>query len=467
MFSRSILSNYLGALFGLALSRGLRFVGVVYCVRVVGDFTWGQTVSSLAIVSFLTLLMDQGLGASPLLFRLRERAADARLMRLISGYRLAMAAGILVTLHVVHRLMVPLDALVLTYALVLLPRALAIDWWFQRRELYQFTTYIASVRTLAFFLLAVTFVRPGAGAEVILYIEIASEAAAILFSRLLARRAAPVADVVDAEPFGIGTLVRFSLPFLLIAVLNNIQGLGDILFLRLFAGNVDTAHYDMGMKVSMLYFFVGATLVQVLRPKLTRLHQTGDASRVILLLHTASAQLMLASSLLLLPSLYFAEPLIRMLYGRDVPLAAFVFQWGPLWVGVSFVTILTADTLLSLGRRKAYVVGAFVAALTVVAVNAVLVPRFGGHGPVFAKVLAELAFLTVAIRCLPRELVSGYRGGLFLQLGSLALLVGMYAVSHAAGVPLLGLAGSLAFLAAVAWKRRVFSRGTLAVLREN
>lgn len=467
MLSRSILSNYLGALFGLAVSRGLRFVAVVYCVRMAGDYTWGQTVSSLAIVSFLALLMDQGLGASPLLFRLRDRAADARLVRLVSGYRFAMAVVLLAALHAVNRLVLPLDALALTYALVLLPRAFAIEWWFQRRELYQFTTYIASFRTLGFFLLALAFVRPGAGAETILYIEIASEAASIAFAHLLARRAAPVPGGEEAEPFGIGTLVRFSFPFLLIAVLNNIQTVGDVLMLRAFAGEVETARYDMGIKISMLYFFVGATLVQILRPKLTRLHQAGETGRLTLLLRTASTQMVLVSSLLLLPSLYFAEPVVRLLYGRDIPLTAFVFRWGPLWVGTSFVTMLTADTLLSLGRRKAYVLGAFAAAIVILLANLALLPRFGGQGAVFAKVLSELAFLAIAMNRLPPDVLSGYRKGLWLQVGSLVVLATVFLASDGLGIPLAGLAVSLVFLGCVAWRRRAFSRETLAVLREN
>ncbi len=468
MISRSILSNYLGSLFGLAVSKGLRFAGVVYCIRMVGDYTWGQTVSTIALLSFLAFIIDQGLSGSPLLYHLRSRVADARLLRMISGYRLSMAVLFVAAIHLFHRVIVPLDELVLVYAFVLIPRALAVDWWFHRREQYQVTTYIASVRTLVFFGLVLVFVRPGAGAETLLFIEMAAEAVSIAFGYIMMRfsRAGATPDETGPE-FGLGDLLRFSFPFLLIALLNQVQVSMDIVLLRFFLGSEVTAQYDVGIKIGFLYFFVGATFVQIIRPKLTRLYQTGDLARVGHILRTTSSLLLLAGSLLLLPSFYFSGDIISLLYNRDGGLPAFVFQWAALWVGVSFMTMLGTDTLLSLGKRRFYLYAAGVCAVVNIAGNLVLLQVFGGHGAIFAKILSEAAFLVAALAFIPREVRSTFAASLGFQFLVLAGFVVVLLGSAAFDAPMAGFALSLAGCGLIVWRGRVFSHETFAVLRDN
>src|SRR5690606_22180793 len=113
-----------------------------------------------------------------------------------------------------------------------------------------------------------------------------------------------------------------------------------------------------GLKVAILYFFVGAAVVQIIRPKLARLNLAGEVATIGRVLRTSSGALMLVSGLLLIPSLYFSEEIVSLLFGYDREVSSFTFRWAGLWVGTSFLTILCADTLLSLGRRRDYVKGA-------------------------------------------------------------------------------------------------------------
>lgn len=468
MFSRSILSNYLGSVAGLAISKGLRFFAVALCVRMVGDYSWGEVVSTLAAFIFVGLLLDQGLGASALLFRLRDRAADDRLLALIPRCRLLATVVFLVGLHGFHYAIHPLPPLVRLYSLVLIPRAFAIDWWFQRRELFQFTLYVASARTLLFFALALLFVKPGASAATVVLAEMASEGASIGVAWLLRGSAGRghTASVAEA-PFRLRELLVFSLPFLAVGLLNAVQASADVLILKFFLGEKAVARYDVGARVGFLYFFLGASVIQIIRPKLTRLHAAGDMGTLGTVLEASSSLLLLLSSFFLVPSLYFAEPLLRLSFGYDQGLSVHTFRWAALWVASTFMTMLCADTLLSLGRRRDYVRGAAFCAVVNLAANVILIRTTSGYGAIFAKVLAEFAFMAFSLRLLPADLRARLRRPLTFQILTLSAFVAIYLAAARAGRPMLGLSLSLCLLALVVLRGGFFSRATLAVFRQN
>jgi O-antigen/teichoic acid export membrane protein len=469
MFSKSIFSNYLGSLLGLAVSKGLRFVAVVLCVRMVGDYSWGQSVSTIAIMAFAAFLVDQGLGSSPLLFHLSNRAADKRLLGLIAGYRTCVAVLLIALIHAFHYAVHPVDPLIRLYSWVLIPRALTLDWWFIRRQLYQVTLLIGSVRTLLFLGAVILWVRPHSGASTLLIAELATEAAAIAFSYLLIRyRRRHGEGEGEAPAIGLRELLVYSFPFLLIGVLNTVQSSMDIVLLRFLRGSEAVASYDIGTKMGFLYFFAGATMIQILRPKLTLLHQAGeDYKRIGTLLRMASSVLLLLTCLFMIPSFFFAPEVMRFVFDNDSPMTAGVFQWVALWVGTSFLTILCADTLLSLGRRRDYVRGAFLCAFCNIAANLVLIRFFSGYGAIFAKVFSEAVFLVWTFRCLSPAVRSEIREALGFQFAVIGSLVSFCLLSMAFGHRPLWLALSGVVVAYAVRRGRVFTRETLAVLRQN
>jgi len=434
----------------------------------VGNYTWGQATSTLAIFSFLTFFIDQGLGSSPLLFHLQDRTVDKRLLFLLSFYRTSMAALFIAALYLIHYAFHPLDKLILIYAFVLIPRALSVDWWFLRRELYQITLYIASIRTLLFLFLVMLLVRHGTHAKVLVSIEMLSEAASVIFGYVailgLSR------NKTQKEPafeFGIRELLIFSFPFLIIGLLNTVQSSLDIVFLRFFRGSEVVAQYDIGSKIGFLYFFLGATVIQIIKPKLTRLYHEKDTQRMGSILRTTSAILVLLSSCFLLPSLYFPSELIGLFFKKNQDLTIFVFRWAALWVSISFLTMLCSDTLLSLGRRRDYVRGAWLCAFTNIFANFILLQLFSGYGAIFAKIISEVSFLGFSLFWLPPDIRKEISDALIFQLSVLAVLIGLYGLSILCGYKLVWLSISLGICVALGFFGKVFTRATLVILREN
>ncbi len=465
MNAKSILANYVGSTFGMALAKGFRFLAVVLCIRLVGNHAWGEVVSTLAIFAFVTLLVDQGLSASPLLFRLHDRSADNRLLFLIPSYRLAVSAAVIGGLYAFDALIAPVPGLALLYSLVLLPRALGIEWWFQRRELFQVTTYIAAAKAAFFLAMVALFVRPGADASLIIALELASElvGAMVAYGAMLYCRRRDGA-LATARDFGLGGLLAFSLPFLLMAALNTLQSSIDVVFLKFMFGAESVARYDIGNKVSFLYFFMGVAIVQIVRPKLTLMHHSGNRESMAAVLRAVSGYLLAFNAAILIPSLHFAPDIIRLLFDRTDPLSVFVFRWAAAWVGIAFASTLCSEVLLALGFRRRYLQAAILCGIANVVGNAILLRLFAEYGAIIAKILADAVFVTATFLFLPGWIRKEVFASLGLQLAGLSLGVGCYAGARVLGGGHAWILLSVAGVLAIGYYGGAFSRRSLSAL---
>ena len=466
LFSTSIYSNYLWSILNLVLSKGLRFAGILVCIRLVGTLTWGEITSTLVIVGFMAFLVDQGLNESPQVYRVHERGLDLPLIFKISLYRLGMACLVIACLHL-SRLVSSLPSpLVLAYAFVLIPRSLNIDWFFHRRERYHLTMVINSFRAVLFFGMVALLVRKGSPAKTVILIEIASEASGLIFSYILAGWSG-LRNRTERIPLSLRHLLRFSAPMLLTTIVGTVPASIDIIFLKFFSGNEAIGQYDIGGKIGSFYFFTGATLIQIILPKLARLHASASFGKIEDILGSSSKILLVLTSLLLVPSFFFPSEIMTLIFKKNFPLAVYVFQWIPVWVYLSCMTMLNSIVLLATGRRREYFYGAVLCASTSLVGNWILISQFSGKGAVMAKILAESVFLAYSLAKLPPEIKARCLRNMGLQLGNLILLIGLFVLSTHLGERGIFLALSLGFCLAVVVHQRTFSRKTLASLMEN
>lgn len=428
----SILSNMAWSTFHLVLSKVIRFIAIAYCVRKVGPYTWGEIASTLVTVGFLYFLVDQGLGTAPALYKVDQRPLDNIFLKKINLYRLAMAAILIIALQMIHRLVMPVNHLVLIYSFALLPRALSLDWWFHRREKYHVTTGLASLRVFVFAIGAFLYVQQGDSPDVILYLEMAVEGLGCAAGYLLYRRATlkepsvPPAPVEDLRYF---ELAKIGFPYLLIGTLITVHQSVDILFLKYMCGFKDVGEYDIGYKIAFFLFFIGAGVIQVIRPKLARLNIEGRMDTISSILSSCSKILAALGCGYLVISLYFSELIIPLIFEGTGSLTYFVFQWAPVWVAVAFMTMLCADTLLCLGEKKKYFRGALYCAIANVTTNYVLILNFGARGAIFATLISELVFLGYSYSNLPNAIRAPLAKSLVPQAGAFSAIILIFGIS--------------------------------------
>jgi O-antigen/teichoic acid export membrane protein len=465
LFSTSIYSNYVWSTLNLTLSRGLRFLGVLLCIRQVGMHAWGQVAASVVTITLLGFLVDQGLGNTPQIFRVGERGLDKPLLAKISFYRLAMALVAIAVLRAGSAYGV-VTSLVAAYSLIFIPRALNIDWLFHRREQYQLTMVIASVRTFIFLGLVLLVLNPASTAMTVIAMEIASEAGGLLFSYALLWTVGKGPGKGDGA-FSMRTLLIFTAPVLLTAVLETIPGTADVYFLRHFLGYESVGQFDIGGKIGLFYFFFGAALIQIIIPKLARLHAQGDAARMGEILKSASKVLLVLASALAILSFYYSEAIVQAVFKNPYPLTVFAFRWFPVWVYASCFTMINTIVLLSANRRREYLYGvAFACALNVLG-NWALIGRFGGNGVVFARIFSETVLMAYAYLKLPDAIRSALRTDMGTQAVNLAVLIALYFGTLPLHRPWLGCAVSLAWCACVIAWQRTFTRRNILVLVRN
>lgn len=464
LFSTSIYSNYVWSILNLALSRGLRFLGILICIRQLGIHAWGEVAAAAVTITMLGFLVDQGLGGTPQIFRVGERGLDKPLLAKISLYRLAMALGTIVALRAGSAIGA-VTPLVAVYSLIFIPRALNIDWLFHRREQYQLTMVIASVRTMIFLGLVLVFLNPASAAMSVVTMEIASEAGGLLFSYVLLRTVGKGVGPGEGR-LSMRTLLIFTSPVLLTAILETIPGAADLFFLRHFLGYESVGQFDIGGKIGVFCFFFGAALIQIILPKLARFHAQGDFARMSEILKSTSKLLLVLASALAIPSFYYSEAIVQAVFKNPYPLAAFAFRWFPVWVYVSCFTMVNTIVLLSANRRREYLYGVAFACVLNIACNWVLIGRFGGNGVVFARIFSESVLMVYAYLKLPVVIRGAMRADMGTQVLNLAVMVALYFGTLPLHRPWLGCAASLAWCAGViAWQGTFTGRNFRILVR--
>ncbi|HLU70469.1 MAG TPA: polysaccharide biosynthesis C-terminal domain-containing protein [Fibrobacteria bacterium] len=457
--------NLFLSVLNLVLGKGLRLVAITLAVRQMGPESWGQATATFAFLTLIGLVVSQGLGGLPQIYRVNERALDRPLLFNITAYRLLMAALVIAALHLLAPHVPAIGPHVLLYAFVLIPRALSLDWLFHRRERYHLTLGIAALRAVIFFGLIAGLVGPESSARTVILADLVSEVVGTLAGYLLLPRAG-LAGSPRGGSLRLGVMLLAALPLWLTEALHTLTLTTDILILRFVHGYQAVAEYDIGAKIGMAYFFVGAALVQIVLPKLGKFHATGDYASLSRVLSVSSALLLVLGALLLLPSFYFADEVVRLLFDKDYADTVLVFQWVPVWVYASFMTMLNVTVLLAVGKRKLYFYGALIGTAVNVTGYWFLIREFAGPGAVAARLLGELVLFAYAFFVLPAAVKAAYRREVVLQFGLLAALVGIHLTVGGVSRPV-GLGLSLLVCGAVFWRRRVFSRATLQTLRSH
>jgi O-antigen/teichoic acid export membrane protein len=462
----SIFSNYFWSLLNLVLSKGLRFFGIVLCVRQIGIEPWGQVASTFVTVAFLGFIVDQGLGSTPQVFKVGDRALDWTLVRVICRYRLAVALGLSAVLAAAHGAFGLPSGIVLAYACILPVRALSIEWLYHRRERYHFTLFIGLTRMIAFFMMVVLLVHRTSSPILVVGIEMAAEAIGVATGYAMLGKLGLTAESGSGR-LTLADILLFSLPVLLNGMMDSALGSADILVLRHLRGFDVVGQVDIGGKVGMTYFFLGATLIQIILPKLARLHGAGETERMKQILTSTGKALLMLGTALLIPSFYFSHELLQLIFKRAYPLTEFVFQWLPIWVYVTPLTMMNMSLLLATNRRKDYLLGTAISAVVNVGGNFLLIQWMGGGGVVVARFISEGIFLIYSFLRLPPAFRIGRLRNSGIYFANLAAQLLLFRLCAVYGHRALFLSLALALFVAVIAAQRTLTRGNLSVLVQN
>ena len=187
------------------------------------------------------------------------------------------------------------------------------------------------------------------------------------------------------RPHVVVVAVRESWPVWLSTVCTLLYMRGDLLLLGQLASQADVGVYAVASKLSEVLYIVPVVLAEALFPHLIRA-KGGSAAEYAGRAQLFADLLVAATLATVVAGLLVATPLIPAVFGAPYAPAVPVF-WVHAWSAL-FVTLAVARTkwLVTEGLQRYEPALALVAALAVLGLNILLIPRWGPVGAAFAAV---------------------------------------------------------------------------------
>lgn len=401
-----------GATVAMALrvvGAGLAFLFNVALGRLVGAHGAGLYYLALTAASVAAIVGRLGLENAMLRFAAAahaqgDRRALAGVQRL--GLRVALGASALTTLAVLlaarwlSRTVFSEPALVLPLALMaiaVVPTSLLTLYGELLRALGKVRDYVLvqSVLGPGLGLVLLLVLAPALGATGAVLAHVAAAALVTGVAAALWRRATPGLREV-APAFDLGRLLRTSLPLLWIAAMAFIMGWTDTVMLGIWEDARTVGIYGAATRASMLTSFILVGVNAVAAPKFAALYAQGERGALDRLARNATKLMAVAAAPFLV--LFLVAPgLVLRLFGPEFPAGAAAL--AILAVG-QFVNVASGSVgylLVMTGHEKAMRNDIIGTAALNVALNALLIPRYGMTGAAVATALSLAVLNLVAV----------------------------------------------------------------------
>jgi O-antigen/teichoic acid export membrane protein len=251
-------------------------------------------------------------------------------------------------------------------------------------------------------------------------------------------------------------LVRAGIPIGLMSLLAIVLLRLDVTMLSFLGDAAQVGVYGVAVRLIEATQFLGTALSAAMLPWLARAGRSGPAD-----LARGYALGLKAINALLLPiglgMVLFAEPIIHTLYGATFDDAVLPLQLLGMVTLVYGINSFAATLLIARDRPRAYVRLVPPVIVQNVALNLVLIPRYGPAGAAFdtllsTTLLTALALWQAHVTIGPSDLVGAFAGPLLGGAAMTAVVLGLHL--PAAAEALAGLSAYVVVLAACEWLTR-------------
>ena len=191
-------------------------------------------------------------------------------------------------------------------------------------------------------------------------------------------------------------ILRRAVPLVASALLGLMIYNADFIFLRAMRGPADVGYYAAAYTLISFLINLGIAYSLSLLPTLTRLRSEPEHQRA--LYHTASAHVFAAALPVAIGGFLLASGIIALFFGPEYAAAVIALQILVWSIPLSLVRDVPIIALMASGREDRVLRTSGAAAASNLALNALLIPRYGIAGAAAATVITEGARLVLAIR---------------------------------------------------------------------
>jgi O-antigen/teichoic acid export membrane protein len=446
----TILKNFKSLLFAQIISQIFGFFTVVYLARTMGASGFGIIVFAQTLLSYFGIISDLGIT------RLGTREV-ARNYDVVKDYVenvisiriiLTLIAFILVVIGTYLSDRVYISKLVIIlFSLSLFANTIFVDWIFKGLEQMQYVAIANIIERVSYFVLVMTIVDKNTN---IIAVPLIYFVGNLLASAYLIYILSVKIGVHLRLNYNYGIWKKFlymSLPLALSNVMVRINNNIDTLFLGILKNDEIVGYYNAAYKIILVVFLVGGFYVTAIFPSASRLFHN-SIKELEKLLNISVRLLMLIGIPIAFGGVLLAKQIITSIYGQRFVASVDAFQVLCIYIPLSFVTMVYADTLIACDMQKDYAVGMAISATMNIAFNLLLIPSYGMVGAATATIISEAVLFTYSYFRLKRLLQVGFIKQFRIPIVSSVVMCSLLIYVHYSIVVMISL-GAITYLIAL------------------
>lgn len=372
-----------------------------YVTRILGPEGLGRVFSSASVIAFFSIFAELGIPVYGI--RACARVRNDRKALTQTAYEiliinslscLAVYAVLAICLLVVPRFAED-RILILIMSSSIILNAVGAEWLYKALEKYQYIT----VRSVIFMTLetAAVFALIHASSDYVIYGFLTISAAA----------ASNIVNLLNLHKYidnrtGSRPVLRKHLPGMMtlfaLAAATTIYTNLDLVLLDFMKGNVEAGYYGVSVKIKLVMVNLITSVSAVLLPRISYMAGSGD-QEIYSLLRKTMGGIIAVSVPAACFFTAFADKCIMVIAGSGFAgsvLPMRILMPAIVLIGISNVTGM--HLLVPTGREKAVTRAAWIGAVSDLALNAVLIPRYASAGAASATLTAELLVMICLLK---------------------------------------------------------------------
>ena len=389
-----VLSNFSSLAAARLLGALLEFIAQILVARAWGPAAFGVVAFGRTTANYFGIAADPGLSMVGMRAVARRDHSVNEIRQFARARALTTAvSALLMTCFAIRLAPAQTRPVVLAYLTLVLPFGLSFEWLFKGLERMWLVAVVRVVRS--FVLLGLTVVVVSVTRSTILYAlgEGLSWCLSSVLLYLYARRYIDDHEVAATGP-RLTSLIMTSAPIGLAWLLTTAYQLGAVVLLTFISGPEQAGLYAAAQRPVIFLHGFGVLLGESLVATFVRAADAGTRGDLTLTTTVITLAVLLPVSISMLVG---AGSVATLLFGPEFLLAAPVLKlllWQSLFL---LLNIPFYVTLVARGRERAYLRAIAIGAVATLALDIVVIPRFGAVGAACVAVVVELAVLTLVI----------------------------------------------------------------------
>ena len=189
-------------------------------------------------------------------------------------------------------------------------------------------------------------------------------------------------------------LVKTAFPLGIAFIFSSIYFYIDSVMLSKMRGDVEVAVYSVAYNLALAILFIPAVYTNAIYPVMSRYYKSSKEN--LILLYTKSFKYLYIIGLPISAGLYLlADRIIVFFYGKEYLASVIALQIISWFLFLKFINYLIAYALSSTDQQGSRMIGQGLTAAFNVALNLVLIPKFGYKGAAISTFLTEIFLFIV------------------------------------------------------------------------